>query len=90
MRRSATSYVIGMIAGCACATLILMFADSSGLARALMYPFALIGFVLGNVHQGSAIISIASLYLVFAVVGAVLGAGVGRLLAARSDGSTGT
>lgn len=89
MHHSATSLFRGAVVGCGVATLVLIFAGTWAPARAVMYPFAVLGFVLGNIHQGNAVISIAALYVAFSLGGALLSFAFFRLFRARGGSSTG-
>ena len=82
-------YPVRAIVGITVATNVLLFSNSSSVAQAVMYPFAALGFVLGNIHQGNAVISVAALYLVFGVSGALLGRLVHRVVWRNREGNAG-
>lgn len=65
---------LGLIAGCAVAIGLVAHADSTNpLLSRIIAPFGLLGFILGNPHQGSVAVSVSAIFIVFSGGGACVG-----------------
>jgi hypothetical protein len=65
--------LLGFVLGVSVALVLVVTSDSSHAAENALRPFGLVGFVLGNVHQGSTLVSISAACAAFGVAGATVG-----------------
>jgi hypothetical protein len=78
-RRTWPVLLSGAMLGCI-ASLILISQENAGWAQPILRPFGMLGFILGNVHQGSAAISITALLLAGILTGTAIGVLVALVL----------
>jgi hypothetical protein len=63
----------GALLGCVAAAAVVLNYPDSPLATRIITPFGELGFILGNVHQGSAVITLSALYFTFGLIGCATG-----------------